>query len=179
MVSFLLKLFFFLFWKSGIFFSCFFLLLKPTSRTDIPVQQAMVPPPPHQLENLEYIGKSQEIFDNFYFNFLFFSVIWLFKTIFISTFLWPSLMYYLVIFKWAVFKKLNIKNTGKIEEILEKSGKFVSQKSRGHVCVDHCREATAQGKQGIWTLVFPDRENREFKCNTGKICSTQGKMDYF
>ena len=50
-----------------------------------------------------------------------------------------------------------------------------------------CRVATAQGKQGIWFLLFPDRENtgnlpknikymilhREFTFNTGKILKFQ------
>ena len=36
---------------------------------------------------------------------------------------------------------------------------------------DHtCRVATAQGKQGIWFLLFPDREN------TGNFALTQGKI---
>ena len=39
----------------------------------------------------------------------------------------------------------------------------------------NARVATEQGKQGIWFLLFPDRENREFCCNTGKIFETQGK----
>ena len=30
------------------------------------------------------------------------------------------------------------------------------------------RVAMAQGKQGIWMSIFPDRENREFGYNTGK-----------
>ena len=33
-----------------------------------------------------------------------------------------------------------------------------------------CRVATAQGKQGIWFLLFPDREN------TGNFALTQGKI---
>ena len=37
------------------------------------------------------------------------------------------------------------------------------------------RVATAQGKQGIWFLLFPDRENREFCSDTGKNLLTQGK----
>ena len=32
------------------------------------------------------------------------------------------------------------------------------------------RVATAQGKQGIWFLLFPDREN------TGNLVLTQGKI---
>ena len=35
---------------------------------------------------------------------------------------------------------------------------------------DHIRVATAQGKQGIWFLLFPDREN------TGNFVLTQGKI---
>ena len=49
--------------------------------------------------------------------------------------------------------------------------------------VTSCRVATAQGKQGIWKSIFPDRENtgnllkniknmflhKEFTTNTGKI----------
>ena len=38
------------------------------------------------------------------------------------------------------------------------------------------RVATTQGKQGIWFLLFPDRENTgEFCCDTGKFFETQGK----
>ena len=42
------------------------------------------------------------------------------------------------------------------------------------------RVATAQGKQGIWLLTFPDRENTGNLVNlifyTGKIEPTQGKF---
>ena len=42
------------------------------------------------------------------------------------------------------------------------------------------RVATAQGKQGIWLLTFPDRENTGNLLNlifhTGKIVATQGKF---
>ena len=42
------------------------------------------------------------------------------------------------------------------------------------------RAAMAQGKQGIWLLIFPDRENTENLVNlifyTGKIVLTQGKF---
>ena len=41
--------------------------------------------------------------------------------------------------------------------------------------------ATAQGKQGIWLLTFPDRENTgnlvNFIFYTGKIVPTQGKFE--
>ena len=44
----------------------------------------------------------------------------------------------------------------------------------------HIRVATAQGKQGIWLLTFPDRENTGNLVNlilyTGKIVATQGKF---
>ena len=44
----------------------------------------------------------------------------------------------------------------------------------------HIRVATAQGKQGIWLLTFPDRENTGNLVNlifyTGKIVPTQGKF---
>ena len=44
----------------------------------------------------------------------------------------------------------------------------------------HSRVATAQGKQGIWLLTFPDRENTGNLVNlifyTGKIVQTQGKF---
>ena len=33
-----------------------------------------------------------------------------------------------------------------------------------------CRVATAQGKQGVWLSIFPDREN------TGNLGTTQGKF---
>ena len=42
------------------------------------------------------------------------------------------------------------------------------------------RVATAQGKQGIWLLTFPDRENTGNLVNlffyTGKMVPTQGKF---
>ena len=38
-----------------------------------------------------------------------------------------------------------------------------------HYSKNERRVATAQGKQGIWFLLFPDREN------TGKVFETQGK----
>ena len=42
------------------------------------------------------------------------------------------------------------------------------------------RVAMAQGKQGIWLLTFPDRENTGNLVNlifyTGKIVATQGKF---
>ena len=45
---------------------------------------------------------------------------------------------------------------------------------------DYIRVATAQGKQGIWLLIFPDRENTGNLVNlifyTGKIVATQGKF---
>ena len=45
------------------------------------------------------------------------------------------------------------------------------------------RVATAQGKQGIWLLTFPDRENTGNLVNlifyTGKIVPTQGKFGKF
>ena len=37
------------------------------------------------------------------------------------------------------------------------------------------RVATAQGKQAIWFLLFPDRKHREFCSDTGKNLPTQGK----
>ena len=41
----------------------------------------------------------------------------------------------------------------------------------------------AQGKQGIWILTFPDRENTGNLVNliyyTGKIVATQGKFEFF
>ena len=44
----------------------------------------------------------------------------------------------------------------------------------------YIRVATAQGKQGIWLLTFPDRENTGNLVNlifyTGKIVPTQGKF---
>ena len=47
-------------------------------------------------------------------------------------------------------------------------------------CFGHTRVATAQGKQGIWPLTFPDRENTGNLVNlffyTGKIVATQGKV---
>ena len=45
------------------------------------------------------------------------------------------------------------------------------------------RVAMAQGKQGIWLLTFPDRENTGNLVNltfyTGKIVATQGKFGKF
>ena len=47
-----------------------------------------------------------------------------------------------------------------------------------HEVTTHIRVATAQGKQGIWLLTFPDRENTGNLVNlifyTGKIVATQG-----
>ena len=39
-----------------------------------------------------------------------------------------------------------------------------------YFCIGQDRVATAQGKQGIWFLLFPDREN------TGNFALTQGKI---
>ena len=51
------------------------------------------------------------------------------------------------------------------------------------IFVDYSRVATAQGKQGIWMLTFPDRENTgnlvNFIFYTGKIVPTQGKFRKF
>ena len=48
---------------------------------------------------------------------------------------------------------------------------------------DMLRVATTQGKQGIWLLTFPDRENTGNLVNlifyTGKIVATQGKFRIF
>ena len=41
---------------------------------------------------------------------------------------------------------------------------------KGTLIVASNRVATAQGKQGIWFLLFPDREN------TGNFVITQGKF---
>ena len=50
---------------------------------------------------------------------------------------------------------------------------FISKKSQDRV-------ATAQGKQGIWLLTFPDGENTGNLVNlffyTGKMVPTQGKF---
>ena len=43
-------------------------------------------------------------------------------------------------------------------------------RGQGNVFTHVCRVATAQGKQGIWFLLFPDREN------TGNFALTQGKI---
>ena len=43
------------------------------------------------------------------------------------------------------------------------------QQPKSYIPEDH-RVATAQGKQGIWFLLFPDREN------TGNLVLTQGKI---
>ena len=41
---------------------------------------------------------------------------------------------------------------------------------------ENIRVAMTQRKQGIWFLLFPDRENTwEFCCDTGKHLETQGK----
>ena len=43
-----------------------------------------------------------------------------------------------------------------------------------------CRVATAQGKQGIWKSIFPERENTgnlpKIWFYTGNLTSTQGKF---
>ena len=55
--------------------------------------------------------------------------------------------------------------------------------SRNRGCDWFYRVATAQGKQGIWLLTFPDRENTGNLVNlifyTGKIVATQGKFSKF
>ena len=49
-----------------------------------------------------------------------------------------------------------------------------------HFFLGRVRVATAQGKQGIWLLTFPDRENTGNLVNlffyTGKMVPTQGKF---
>ena len=50
----------------------------------------------------------------------------------------------------------------------------------GYLNSSSIRVATAQGKQGIWLLTFPDRENTGNLVNlifyTGKIVAIQGKF---
>ena len=66
-----------------------------------------------------------------------------------------------------------------MKKILEKSGEIGQKKWELCIC-PLIRVATAQGKQGIWLLTFPDRENTgnlvNFIFYTGKIVPTQGKF---
>ena len=48
--------------------------------------------------------------------------------------------------------------------------KILGQKPKAITKVTLTRVATAQGKQGIWFLLFPDKEN------TGNLVLTQGKI---
>ena len=59
-------------------------------------------------------------------------------------------------------------NVEKARQILEAA----LEKDKASLLYTHqfYRVATAQGKQGIWFSIFPDREN------TGKILETQGKF---
>ena len=94
-----------------------------------------------------------------------------------------STCYHLHLYVKATLKE---KKNGKT---LEKSGNFVSPR-KYEPCLSNAlkmkavhnraRVATAQGKQGIWLLTFPDRENTGNLVNlifyTGKIVATQGKF---
>ena len=44
--------------------------------------------------------------------------------------------------------------------------------------VDNKLGSESQGKRGIWLLLFTDRENGEFCCNTRNTFETQGFFDY-
>ena len=60
------------------------------------------------------------------------------------------------------------KNTGKVREFCQ-SGKVGT-------LLPNFRVATVQGKQGIWLLLFPYRENTgNFVLTQGKNLLTQGK----
>ena len=54
--------------------------------------------------------------------------------------------------------------------ILPHSIKIFTQQFYFRPALPYVRVATAQGKQGIWFLLFPDREN------TGNFVLTQGKI---
>ena len=64
----------------------------------------------------------------------------------------------------------------------EGKGVFQMMESFGVFKISLYRVATAQGKQGIWLLTFPDRENTGNLVNlffyTGKMVPTQGKFCY-
>ena len=55
-----------------------------------------------------------------------------------------------------------------------------AEKYSSKLYAQYYRVATAQGKQGIWLLTFPDRENTgnlvDLIFYTGKIVPTQGKF---
>ena len=53
---------------------------------------------------------------------------------------------------------------------LNMSGILNRVRKSGNPAIGQNRVATAQGKQGIWFLLFPDREN------TGNFALTQGKF---
>ena len=71
-----------------------------------------------------------------------------------------------------IFYLLSTKKQGKWQEHLEKTGKTGINWSVAtlYMWKKVHRVATAQGKQGIWFLLFPDREN------TGNFVITQGKF---
>ena len=68
-------------------------------------------------------------------------------------------------------------------KVPKKSGKFDRVENMGTMNSVLYRVATAQGKQGIWLLTFPDRENTGNLVNlifyTGKMVPTQGKFMNF
>ena len=77
-----------------------------------------------------------------------------------------------MIIKVKVFRESNCKCL----DFYPKAGSWLSSKC----FLVKCRVAMAQGKQGIWLLTFPDRENTGNLVNlifyTGKIVATQGKF---
>ena len=67
-----------------------------------------------------------------------------------------------------------------VQLILRKLDCHNKRKANAKAMSLYCRVATAQGKQGIWLLTFPDRENTGNLVNlffyTGKMVPTQGKF---
>ena len=52
---------------------------------------------------------------------------------------------------------------------------YLSLRRNGKMFTEIFRVATAQGKQGIWYLLFPDRENTGNFVVTRKVFETRGK----
>ena len=66
--------------------------------------------------------------------------------------------------------------SGKTEEVHKQKYVQHLNMSTYSLTITKNRVTTAQGKQGIRMLTFPDRENKEFRCNIGKIVATQRKF---
>ena len=78
-------------------------------------------------------------------------------------------------------KRQLVSNDGKIELVTSSQmSEAIVKAFGGYNQHRKNRVATAQGKQGIWLLTFPDREDTGNLVNlifyTGKIVATQGKF---